>query len=117
MSTESENVANPGSDSIKKRSSPSLYKAIRFVLLGLAIIFIVASLPIGWHTLELANQEYLHIWKSRRAIYDLEINGSPVSIAAAVRYGTATVLIQWALAAVLILVAQLIAKKMRPSND
>jgi len=86
-------------------------KIARWLLLSIAIILVLVSLPAAWHTLELANQEYLHIWNSRRAIYDIEINGSPVSIGTAIRHGATTVLIQWSLAAALIVIPRFLARK------
>ena len=91
-------------------------KIVRWLMMGIAIILVLLSLPIAWHTLELANQEYLHFWNSRRAIYDIEINGSPVSIDTAIRYGTTTVLIHWSLAAALIVVPRFVATKLQPND-
>jgi hypothetical protein len=81
------------------------------LLFGIAVLLVLLSLPVAWQTLELANQEYLHIWNSRRAIYDIEINGSPISIDAAIRHGATIVLFQWLLAAALIVIPRFIARK------
>ena len=44
-------------------------------------------------------------------IYDIEMNGKPITIAEAIRNGTIAVLIQWALAAALIVGPRLFMKK------
>ena len=86
-------------------------RIVRWLLLCVAIFLVVLSLPIAWHTFELANQEYFHIWSSRSVIYDIEMNGKPITIAEAIRNGTIAVLIQWALAAALIVGPRLFMKK------
>ena len=44
-------------------------------------------------------------------IYDIEMNGKPITIAEAIRNGALAVLIQWSLAAVLIVGPRLFTKK------
>lgn len=69
------------------------------------------SLQTAWRALELANQEYLHIWNPRRAIYDIEINGSPFSNAEAIRFGITTVLIHWGIAAAFLIASRFFCVK------
>ena len=111
MVADTESADNPYSSPQAPATPSGRSKIVRWLLFGIAIILVLLSLPVAWHTLELANQEYLHIWNSRRTIYDIEINGSPVSIAAAIRHGTTVVLIQWSLAAALIVIPRFFAKK------
>ena len=85
-------------------------KFASWVFLILAFVFFTISLPLAWQTFELANQEYLHIWDSREALYDFELNGSPVSSAVVIRHGATIVLIQWGLAAALIIVPKLLTR-------
>ena len=94
---------NPYSPPNTPAKSSGRFRIVRWALLCVAILLIIVSLPTAWHTLELANQEYLHLWNSRSVIHDIEINGSPVSMATAIRHGVTAVLVQWSLAAVLIL--------------
>jgi hypothetical protein len=86
-------------------------KIVRWLLLGLATMQILFSIPIAWRMLELANQEYLHLWNPQRAIYDIEINGLPVSNSDATRIFGRTMLIQWGIAAVLLFAAQFFRTK------
>lgn len=75
MVTDPESPANPYDSPVAIGQLLCRFKIARWVLLALAAMLILFSLPVGWHTLELANQEYLQLWNSRRAIYDIEING------------------------------------------
>ena len=110
MVADTETADNPYSPPHAPATPSGRSKIVRWLLFGIATILVLLSLPIAWHTLELANQEYLHIWNSRRAIYDIEINGSPVSNAA-IRHGATIVLIQWSLATGLIVIPRFFAKK------
>ncbi len=80
---------------------------IAWLLLFAGVLIGIASLPAAWSALELANQEYFHfqIGSSRRMIYDIEINGTPVSVKEAL-YGSAiSAVVMWVLAAGLIAVS------------
>ena len=111
MVADTDTADNPYSSPRASATPSGRFKIVRGLLFGIAIVLVLLSLPGAWHTLELANQEYLHIWNSRRAIYDIEINGSPVSIAAAIRHGATIVLIQWLLAAALIVIPRFFSTK------
>ena len=111
MVAETETAGNPYSSPRATTTPSSRSKIVRVLLFGIAIILVLLSLPVAWHTLELVNQEYLHIWNTRRAIYDIEINGSPVSITVAIRHGATIVLIKWLLAAALIVIPRLFSTK------
>ena len=80
------------------------------VVAGGAVFLVVLSLPIAWCTLELANQEYLHIWRSWSVIHDIQMNGKSISIAAVISNGALAVLVQWSLAVTLIVGARLLPK-------
>ena len=117
MVADSETGDNPY-DSPRLHGPPSgRFIIVRWLLLVIAVLLIFLSLPVAWHTLELANQEYLHLWNSRRAIYDIEINETPVSIGTAILYGAITVLIHWTLAAGLIIVPRFFAKNVQRNNS
>lgn len=111
MVVDPETADNPYSSPSTPATSSGRPRIVRWLLLCVAIFLVILSLPIAWGTLALANQEYLHIWTSRSAIYGLEMNGKPITIAEAIRNGTIAVLIQWALAAALILGPRLFMKK------
>ena len=111
MVVDPETADNPYSSPSTPATSSGGSRIVRWLLLCVAIFLVLLSLPIAWGTLALANQEYLHIWTSRSAIYGLEMNGKPITIAEAIRNGTIAVLIQWALAAALIVGPRLFMKK------
>ena len=112
-----ETVDNPYSPPPKVGKSSVGSRIIHWLLLAFAIMLILVSLLTAWDTLELANQEYLHLWSSRRIIYDIEINGSPISNADAIWLGVKTVLVQWGVAAALIVLPRLVAKNERRNED
>ncbi len=84
---------------------------------GIAILTVLVSMPLAWQTLELANQEYLHLWNSRRVYYDVEFNGAPVSNADAIRYGAIAVIIHWTLAVALVVVLPFVFKRVFRKSD
>ena len=98
---------SPAADSTGDRSS----RWIHWVLYSIATILFLLSLPVGWGTLILANQEYLHIWPTSDTYYGFEINGTSVSNEEAIRYGAATILIQWSLAILMIAVSRFMSNR------
>ena len=113
MKSDAQSAENPYSPPSVAGAPSRRSRVAAWLLLGLALFFIALSLPIAWHTLELANQEHLHIWNSRRAIYDIQFNGTPVTNDDAIWHGTITVLIQWTIAAGLIVGARLLGRSSR----
>ena len=93
---------SPAADSRGNRSS----RWIHWVLFSIAIMLFLLSLPVGWGTLILANQEYLHLWPTSDTYYGFEINGTSVSNEEAIRYGAVTIVIQWSLAILMIAVSR-----------
>lgn len=112
MIAESESLDNPYATPPDAGYLNGRGKMVRRFLFCISIFLVLQSLPGAWTTLELANQEYLHFWNSRRVIYDMEIGGSPVSIDAAIRYEAAAVTLQWLFAAALIVVPHWIARRL-----
>jgi len=117
MITDTESAENPYSSSVGCEQPSGTSKIRRWVFLALATMLIFFSLPGAWRTLELVNQEYLHLWNRQRAIYDIEINGAPVSNADAIRFGTANVVIQWGIAGALLIVARFFRTNPSRTND
>ncbi len=111
MVTDSEEVNNPylsprAHGTIPRKATVLIWS---LWLLGLAIF--LSSLPIAWATFTLADQEYFHILKLRRAIYDIEFNGTPVSMRDAIVGCATVVLIQWALAASLAFASRVLKRR------
>ena len=117
MVADAESVENPYSSPVALGQPSARSKIARWLILAFAALLILSSLPTAWHTLELANQEYLHLWNPQRAIYDIEINGSPVSNADAIRFGTTTFLIQWGIAGLLMIAARFFRTKTPRTDD
>lgn len=112
MIAESESLDNPYAVPPDTGQLIGRGKIVRGFLVCVSIFLVLQSLPRLWTTLELANQEYLHLWNSQRVIYDIEIGGSPVSIDEAIRYEAAAVALQWLFAAALIVVPHWIARRL-----
>ena len=98
---------SPAADSKGNRSP----RWIHWVLFSIAIMLFLLSLPVGWGTLILANQEYLHIWPTSDTYYGFEINGTSVSNEEAIRYGAVTIVIQWSLAILMIAVSRFMSNR------
>ena len=110
MVVDSETGDNPYSSSSTPATLSGRSWILRWLLLGGAVFLVMLSLPIAWRTLELANQEYLHIWRSRSVIHDIQMNGKSISIVAVISNGALAVLVQWSLAVTLIVGARLLPK-------
>ena len=78
---------------------------------GVAGVFAFLSLPVGWWTLKLANQVYLHIWPISDTYYGFEINGVPISNEEFVAYGAITVFVLWLLAGSLIATSRFLSSR------
>lgn len=111
MIVDMEKADNPYLSPQTPETPPGRSRFVRWLLFGIAIILVLLSLPFAWLTLELANQENLHIWNSSGFIHYIEINGTPVSNAAAMCNGVTVVLIKWSLAAALIVIPRFFARK------
>lgn len=88
------------------KDSRSSLRAIGWVLLVVAVFIFLASIPTTWFALELANQEYLKLWPSRRAIYDIEIDGVPLSNDSAIRRFGSFAFVMWLTSFGLVLIAR-----------
>lgn len=110
MVADSEIAENPFASPNAPTASLGRSKIVRWVLQCFAILIVAFSLPIAWLALEMANQEYLHIWNSNRTVYDIEFNGAPITIATAIRHALTAVLIMWSLAVALIVIPRFLTK-------
>jgi hypothetical protein len=86
-------------------------RLIGWLLIVAAIVMLIISFPMACLAVELANQEYWHIWRVRRIHYDFEINGMPVSVDSMIRKATISVLTQLTIAIGLIILARLFFRK------
>ena len=91
-------------------------RLIGWLLIVVAIVAVIISIPIAWDALELVNQEYLHIWTVRHIKYDFEFNGAPVSIDFIIQISSTTVFTLWGIAIGLTVLAKMLLRK-RDSND
>lgn len=105
MGADTESTENPYSAPTEHGQRTGRSGIVRWVLLCVSAMLILLSFPVAWYTLELANQEYLRTWNPQRAIYDIEINGKPVSNGDVVRFGAVTLLVQWVISAALMVTA------------
>lgn len=88
---------NPYSAPTEPGIIKSQSRVARYLLRAVALLLFLASFPSAWLGIELANQEYLHIVPTRRAVYDIEFNGVPVTADSIIRNSLLTVGAMWAL--------------------
>ena len=98
---------NPYLSPVAESDPAHLSRLIPRILFGIAGVLIFLSFPVGWKTLKLANQEYLHMWPIDTTYYGFEINGTPFSNREAVAYGVIAIFVLWLLAGLMIAISRL----------
>lgn len=95
-------------------------RVARWTLYGVASILFLSSFPAAGLVLNLANQEYFHLWGPRIVTYDHEINGKPMTSDQVIMFVASGVLFQWSLAAALTLAPCFFLRERphaNPAND
>lgn len=102
MTDQNENPYSPPVGTRRKQKRPWL-SLLGWLVCAVGVLLLLSAASIGWRALELANLEHLHWWVDRRAIYDIEIDGVPITVDEAIRMFGMSAVIAFTLSVVLML--------------